>query len=340
MIFTGHRQLIAVSKIDKFDKGIAEKLRGIGPGSMELELGCIAVLNRTQEEIEQNISFDMMRRREQEFFRKQAFKDVPAEYLGCTQLIKHLAYIQQDRIRSTLPQIIEELKKQIKTKKLELKNLPKPVDSESDCWAVYNGLIRKYHDLVTARVNGVYDNDLQMLMERPNAIINVKDDHIAFEIHKQQKICGEKIRKLFSDFYSAKYRQIVVKLVEENAGVSLPNFPSFSIIERLYRAEHGKFHKPCEELMESCAEYFKEVLIKLLHQVFAEETAYKNKMLGRLTEIVLKTIDNNEEECRKDVKKLLEIEKRVFTLNHYYMDTVNRIRKKHQEYQDQMKQSM
>ncbi|CAF3948694.1 unnamed protein product, partial [Rotaria sp. Silwood1] len=54
------RQLIAVSKIDKFDKGIGEKLQGIGPGSMELKLGCVAVLNRTQEEIDQNISFDEM----------------------------------------------------------------------------------------------------------------------------------------------------------------------------------------------------------------------------------------------------------------------------------------
>lgn len=329
-----------MSKIDKFDKGIADKLRGVGPGSMQLDLGCIAVLNRTQEEIEQNIPFDIMRRREEEFFRsKQAFKDIPPEYLGCTQLIKRLAYIQQDRIRSTLPSIIEELKKQIKTKKLELKNLPKSVDSEGDCWAVYHGLLRKYHNLVNARVNGIYDNDLQMLMERPNGITNISDDHIAFEMHKQQKIFAEKIRKLFSNFLSANYRQLVVKLLEENAGVSLPNFPSFSIIERLYRTEHAKFRRPCEELIEYCVEYFKTVLIKLLHQAFADETAYKNNMLGRLTEIVLRTISNNEEECHNDVKKMLEIEKRVFTLNHYYMDTVNLIRNKHQAYQDQIKQN-
>ncbi|CAF4937117.1 unnamed protein product, partial [Rotaria magnacalcarata] len=42
------RQLIAASKIDKYDKGIAEKLQGRGLGSMELQLGCVAVLNRNQ----------------------------------------------------------------------------------------------------------------------------------------------------------------------------------------------------------------------------------------------------------------------------------------------------
>ncbi|CAF1563934.1 unnamed protein product, partial [Adineta ricciae] len=46
------RQLIAASKIDKYDKGIAQKLVGEGPGSMKLQLGCVAVLNRNQDEIE------------------------------------------------------------------------------------------------------------------------------------------------------------------------------------------------------------------------------------------------------------------------------------------------
>lgn len=111
-----------MSKIDKYDKGISSKLQGIGPGSMVLKLGCIAVLNRTQEEIDQNISFDEMRRREQEFFRtNQAFESIPERYLGSSQLIKRLASIQQERIRSTLPSIIEDLKKQIKIKKSRTK---------------------------------------------------------------------------------------------------------------------------------------------------------------------------------------------------------------------------
>jgi len=64
----GERQLIAVSKIDKFDKGIGDKLQGLGPGSMVLKLGCVAVLNRDQQEIDDNISFEEMRQREKEFF--------------------------------------------------------------------------------------------------------------------------------------------------------------------------------------------------------------------------------------------------------------------------------
>jgi hypothetical protein len=346
--------LISVSKIDKYDKGIDGKLRGIGPGSMVLKLGCIAVLNRTQEEIDQNISFDEMRSREREFFRSnKAFEHVPERYLGSSQLIKRLASIQQERIRSTLPSIIDELKKQIKTRKIELKNMPKSIESEMQCWAIYNSLIKKYYELIYARVHGIYDNDLQMKIEEPNvskyyvtqintllpATNDTFDDHIAYQIHKQEKACGEKFHKLFSDFFSSKYQIIVLKLLDENAGVALPNFPSFSIIERLYRAEHVKFRRPCEDLIDSCTDYFKQVLINLLNKVFTEETNYKNRMLDKLTDIVLQAIDESEEQCRNDVNKMLDIEQRVFTLNHYYMDTVNKIKENFQEYKDNPKRS-
>jgi len=56
------------------------------------------------------------------FFRlSNAFQDVPEQYLGCGQLVKRLTSIQQERIRSTLPSIIDDLKKQIKTKKIGIK---------------------------------------------------------------------------------------------------------------------------------------------------------------------------------------------------------------------------
>ncbi|UJR20928.1 hypothetical protein I4U23_024037 [Adineta vaga] len=321
---------------------------------MALKLGCVAVLNRTQEEIDQNISFSEMRCREKQFFRTQkAFENVPERYLGSDQLVRQLAHIQQDRIRSTLPAIMDELKKQIKTKKIELKNMPPSVTTEIECWTIYNDLVRRYRDTIYARVNGIYDNDLQMKMfdlqgkrsgttTTTTAIWSqskdeMANDHIAFQIHKQQKQCGEQFHELFSHFFTREYRKMVLELLEENAGVALPNFPSFTIIERLYRGEQSKFDGPCEKLIESCSEYCKEVLIKLLNQAFANETNYKNKMLPKLTDIVLRALDESEEKCNIDLQKILCMEQRVFTLNHYYMDTVNKIKNEFQKYNENIK---
>jgi hypothetical protein len=334
----GERQLIAVSKIDKYDKGIGDKLQGFGPGSMVLRLGCVAVLNRNQEEIDENISFEEMRRREKEFFQTNSgFADVPERYLGCGQLVKRLASIQQERIRSTLPSIIDELKKQIKAKKTELKQMPIPVTSESDCWTLYIDLIKKYSDTVNACVHGVYDNDMLMHTDSRRNVTaettstDLWDNRIAYQLYVRQKTCAETIHNSFAQFFTEKYRNMVLKLLQENAGVALPNFPSFSIIERLFRAEHKNLAKPCEDLIEKIFEYLKKILIKILQDVFSEETSYKRFMIHRLTDIILQTLNENEELCGNDIKKMLDIEQRVFTLNHYYMTTVNKIKKQIQD---------
>ncbi|CAF0866737.1 unnamed protein product [Adineta ricciae] len=341
------RQLIAVSKIDKFDKGIGEKLQGIGPGSMVLKLGCVAVLNRTQEEIDANILFDEMRRREESFFRtNQAFVNVPERYLGSNQLVKRLARIQQDRIRSTLPSIIDQLKNEIKSKKTQLKSMPPAVSSEIDCWSLYTSLIKKFNETINARVHGVYDNEMQFKLDALSVqtitsasleVNNRFDDRIAFQLHNRQKDCQNAIGKCFTNFFSTTYQQLVSKLLEENAGVALPNFPSFSIVERLYSSERNKLKKPCEDLMESYAQYLKTILIKILHEVFVEETSYKYNLIHRLTDIIMRSIDASYECCSNDITKMLEIEQRIYTLDFYYMDSVNKIKRRCQEHFDNLK---
>ncbi|CAF1361406.1 unnamed protein product, partial [Rotaria sordida] len=263
--------------------------------------------------------FDQQQKREN---LKKTFKDVPEQYLGSEQLVKRLALIQQERIRSTLPSIIDELKKEIKLKKSELKQMPSPITSEMDCWALYTDLIKKYREIINARVHGIYDNEMQLEIKEAThikfypsqALIRAQmsndqnDERIAFQLYNRQKKCREKLHNSFKNFFTSEYQKLVLKLLEENAGVALPNFPSF-------------------------------ILIKILNQVFIEETNYKYQLIHKLTDIILRTIDESEEKCSNDIKKMLEIEERVFTLNHYYMDTVNKIKNKSQEYNNSIKLS-
>ena len=339
------RQLIAVSKIDKHDKGIADKLRGIGPGSMVLNLGCVAVLNRKQEEIDENVPFDEMRRREEEYFRSPDFDNVPEQYLGGRQLIKRLAAIQQARIRSTLPGIIDQLTDEVKLKKLELRKMPPPITSEMDCWALYTEIIKNYRNEIQARAEGFYMDDTQLPEEvtssrrdrgaenngTTSAADQPTDDRIAYQLYVRQKRCSERIRKVFSPFFSPEYKRKVMGLLGENAAVALPNFPSFSIIERLYRVEHEKLSEPCEDLIEAFVDYLKDITVEILHDVLADESSYKDNIIHKLTDIILRSIDENEEQCRKDVQQMLEMEERVYTLNPEYMIKVNQVKRQIQE---------
>ncbi|CAF1246528.1 unnamed protein product [Rotaria sp. Silwood1] len=253
------RQLIVASKIDKYDKGIAEKLLGIGPGAMELKLGCVAVLNRNQDEIDQNISFEEMKRREAEFFIKhhEAFQHLPDEFKGIDQLVKKLATNQQDRIRSSLPQVIDELRKQIREKKNELKNMPIAMTSEQDCWIKFQSMINTFRESIRAKVNEDYDvltriNMINLSNQASSEVVDSRilfkiddtatdsipcDDRLAYHIYRFQRKFQDELTKSFSNFSSMGYYKLILQVIDDATGVSLPNFPSYRIIERLFHQE-------------------------------------------------------------------------------------------------------
>ncbi|CAF1440165.1 unnamed protein product [Rotaria sordida] len=360
------RQLIAASKIDKYDKGIAEKLQGRGLGSMELQLGCVAVLNRSQDEIDQNISFDEMKQREKQFFikHKEAFQHLPDEFKGSEQLVRRLATIQQDRIRSTFPQIIKDLKKQIVEKKAQLKKIPASMNTESECWTHFQSMVNAYRESIHDNVKGEYDQVASMeITEVPNTsadveIISINDldsndqcdefeeeeeeeeefstdkndeDHIAYHIYQLQRKFQNECRKSFTNFFSNQYHKIVLREIDRTAGVSLPNFPSYQIIVGLFRKELQKLPHCCYALVEGIHEYMSQCLLQSFEKAFNNEYP---RLKERLKEVIIKQLNEVKEVVFERVLEILNMERRVFTLNHYYMDTVNKLKEKDKKRHD------
>ncbi|CAF4015493.1 unnamed protein product [Rotaria sordida] len=346
------RQLIAATKIDKYDKGIAEKLLGRGPGGMQLKLGCIAVLNRNQDEIDQNISFEEMKKREIEFFIKhyEAFQYLPDEFKGIDQLVKKLAIIQQDRIRSTLPQVIEELRKQIREKNLELKNIPIPMTSEQDCWMKFQSMINAFRESIRAKVNGDYDvltrinmitnnnnqtsskvHDSIMLSSssfktKENSIDSMpNDDRLAYHIYRFQRKFQDELTKNFSDFFSSDYYKLVLQVIDDGAGVSLPNFPSYQIIERLFHGELQRLPRTCFTLIERISHYLKESLLRILHQTFDNQYI---RLIEQLKDVIINQIDLAADRATERIQEILDMEYRIFTINNLYPDKVNEMKER------------
>ncbi|CAF4899115.1 unnamed protein product [Rotaria sp. Silwood1] len=290
------RQLIVASKIDKYDKGIAEKLLGIGPGAMELKLGCVAVLNRNQDEIDQNISFEEMKRREAEFFIKhhEAFQHLPDEFKGIDQL-------------KTNPR-----------KKNELKNMPIAMTSEQDCWIKFQSIINTFRESIRAKVNEDYDvltriNMINLSSQASSEVVDSRilfkiddtatdsipcDDRLAYHIYRFQRKFQDELTKSFSNFSSMGYYKLILQVIDDATGVSLPNFPSYRIIERL-------FHQELQRLP----------LILIIDSQYV-------RLLERLKDIIITQIDMAEDRAHERVQEMLDMEYRIFTINNLYMETV------------------
>jgi hypothetical protein len=329
------RQLIAVSKIDKYDKGIAEKLQGEGPGSMKLQLGCVAVLNRNQDEIDNNISFAEMKEREKQFFltHRSAFQHLPDEYKGVDQLVKKLAIIQHGRIRSTFPKTIEELKKQIQNKEEELRTIPVALTTEHDCWTRFQSMVNELRENIRAKVNGDYDFRTKLSLINTNGKTSSKtrpttttstttDDRIAYHIYKFQQQFQQDIIAKFSDFLSIEYKKRVIRAIDDTAGVSLPNFPSFQIIEHLFHEEFERLPDVCYSLLKTIFDYIQENLLKLFDDIFEKDYP---RLIQRLREVIIKQVNEAEKRTKERITEMLDMEYRLFTLSHEYMEMVDRV---------------
>ena len=322
--------MIAVSKIDKHDKGIAEKLQGMGSGSISLALGCVAVLNRKQEEIDAGVSSAEMRQREEEFFRSDpAFINVPKEYLGSQELIKKLVAIQQRRIRSSLPLVIEQVKHRIETAREELRRIPPAILTENHARIAFNEILRNYRAAVEKSVKGDYEINPEKGVQKFDPHARDKwDDRIAYHLKMIQKYTSHQIEQILSQFSSNNQTTLSSKLIEENYGGGLPNFPSSNIVQQLYQPYHRQLEKPCKALVIWVEEYMVRCLEYILSAIIPAEASYK-MVLGRdILKIVKDVLGKSREKCLENVQQLLIMEEKVFTVNPHYMRIFTSLKEK------------
>ncbi|CAF5007482.1 unnamed protein product, partial [Rotaria sp. Silwood1] len=299
------RQLIAVSKIDKYDKGIAKKLVGEGPGSMKLQLGCVAVLNRNQDEIDSNVSFEEMKERERQFFIKhrEAFQNLSDEYKGVDQLVKKLATIQHSRIRSTLPETIEKLRNQIRNKRLELKNIPMAMTTEHECWSKFQSMIDAFRESIQAKVNGDYDCEIRSSMFNVNSNASGNTNNTTTEASSRTKVAFVPVS---GDDHIAYHLYKFLQKFQEALRNKLARLPTI-----------------CSSLVKNIHDYLNIILLKIYHQTFDQEYP---RLIQRLKEVIIGKIDAAEERTIERVQEILDMEKRLFTLSHEYMKTIRKMR--------------
>lgn len=294
----------------------------MGTGSISLALGCVAVLNRKQEEIDAKVSFAEMRQREDEFFRSNpAFATVPPEYLGSQELVRKLVAIQQRRIRSSLPLVIEQVKQRIESARTELSKIPPAILTENQARIAFNDILRSYRAAVEKCVKGDYEIDVQKGTQHFDPHARDKwDDRIAYHLKKIQEYTSKEINNILSQFSSANQSSVSSKLIEENYGGGLPNFPSSNIVQQLYQPYHKQLDKPCRALVTWVEEYMVRCLEYVLSKVLPEGASYTMALGRDIVKIIREVIGTSRKQCMDNVEQMLKMEEKVYTVNPHYME--------------------
>ncbi len=128
----------------------------------------------------------------------------------------------------------------------------------------------------------------------------------------------------------------MLREIDRTAGVSLQNFPSYQIIVGLFRKELQKLPNCCYSLVEQIHEYMSQCLLRLFDQAFNQDYP---RLKERLREVIIKRLNEVKDVLSERVLEILNMERRVFTLNHYYMDTVNKLKEKEKKKNDDHERS-
>jgi dynamin 1-like protein len=133
---SGKRTLGVITKTDRVDPGtnLLSKLRADGPGNIKLQMGYIAVRNRTPQEVKADISLQDARRLEKEFFETDPrVRGIEQYQYGMDEVIRRCVAIQSKKIDEFIPKMRRLLIEKISEVKDKIAQLPPSFDTEGEC---------------------------------------------------------------------------------------------------------------------------------------------------------------------------------------------------------------
>ena len=154
----GIRTVGVITKIDIMDRGTNAK-RAIMNQEIQLRLGFVGVKNRSQEDIQNQISVKAAMEKEMAFFSSHpVYSTMPPGYLGCETLTNKLTRILFTHIKHSLPDIVNEIREKLKETEGELEDLGEPMPSSKGeklhmVWAMITEFVQSYKN----QIGGKFD---------------------------------------------------------------------------------------------------------------------------------------------------------------------------------------
>lgn len=301
----GERTLAVVTKVDRCTDGVYEKVTA---NSVKIGLGYVCVWNPP----ELGMSYEEIRKKEARFFKKHPqLSTLPGYMLGIPSLASQLASIQSERIEQCLPKIHNQIKHLLSRREAELNSLPPSISSDIEAAA-------KFHQVVNIRrkkMESLFSGDYSGF---PN-----EEFHLAAKLDVMFENTARIMRESASPFLSQDYHNKCIRAMERSKGISLPNMLSPTSFQELVNSEVDKLSPILESLLYTCTEYAQKVGSNLAKQCTDGYPKLERIFCTATTSAVAKAL----EKCKLFISRTIEKEHCVYTNNHYYMDTVYKIRK-------------
>ncbi|KAJ8538780.1 hypothetical protein K7X08_030076 [Anisodus acutangulus] len=150
---TGTRTIGVITKLDIMDKGTDARNFLLGK-VIPLRLGYIGVVNRSQEDINNNRPIREALAYEEQFFRDYHVYRGLSDRCGILQLAKKLNQILEQHIRNVLPTLKTDLTSHLVSVEKELRAYGEALESKGERGAMLLNILTKYSEAFSAEVDG------------------------------------------------------------------------------------------------------------------------------------------------------------------------------------------
>ena len=227
--------------------------------------------------------------------------------VGIPALARKLTKIQLNMVRECLPRVHKQVCDALEKRRQQLNNLPKGIASDSDAIMVFLRL--------TILTQLVQDENFEMFLDN-------------LQLHYTARLY-EKFQNFFDDLSKAGLKlsdqsqaQEIKELLSEHQGVSLPDFLPHSVLHHLVRKQTASITDTCTLLVEECFKYATNVVLQV-NSICSQGYLNMEKYYKKL---VVETLEETKKTTIEFVERMLAKESAiVFTTNHYYLATLDKL---------------
>ncbi|CAI5468127.1 unnamed protein product [Closterium sp. Yama58-4] len=308
----GDRTLAVVTKVDRAPDGLYEKIQG---NPVRIGLGYVCVRNKT----EADATHDDARRAEAAFFNNHPeLSQIEPHCLGIPALAQRLTELQAKRVADSIPRIRQAIQKALVGKESELETIPFSPTTSAAAMGLVSSTLQKRRDMMSGVMSGKY-----------GSFQSDKAMHYTARLHEKFNAFEVQMRGALPDFLGTDYSERCKEALKEVAGMSLPNMFDLVVVKQLVQEVVDSIEGPCLQLVNDCFAYATQVQQAVASHVCGLYPGLKNVAHLQGTNAMRKA----KESANRYIQDLLAKEKEViFTLNHYYMDTVSKIHEKMAEH--------
>ena len=319
----GTRTLGVVTKSDlvKSDSDIVQRIKMEGK-NIQLELGFIALRCRTPSEVKKGISRSEAMEAEQNLFSTHPLlSQLASTQWGLHSLVRQIVNVQADRVENFIPEIKHLLSTRLIDAEAELERLAPACVDDAARSSRMNEIIRRI------------DLDLHDIISGARHFDDKKLHLPAMWVAMSEQF-GSAVRKATPDYLSDEYMKKLKVSLKEVQGVSPPNFMSSPVFRKciveVFFANTTSSNEADGILLRSSKAMVSQMQAALQAALEAKVDEYitdfprLNDFVKDRIVILLKkqskiVISHFEAMFRAELAK-------PYTFNHYYMDTVNKVR--------------